>query len=294
MEAAVMTNNALEINNLNVSVGNFPITDLNLNLEKGTIMGLVGKNGSGKTTLIKSILDMVPRKSGEVLFNGIPMYGNEKTVKAKIGVVFDNLIFPLNLKPLKIKNMMSPFYEAFDHEKFSRLMKRFELDPKKKLSAYSRGMQTKFGVVMALCHNPDIIILDEPTAGLDPVARADLLYLLMELMQSEEKSILFSTHITSDLEKIADYITLIDNGEIILSQSKDELVEKYTLFSVEKERMTEQLKSEIVGLRETAFTFEGLTCNKNKILGIPGIRTSRATIEDIMVCLTGTRGEQDD
>ena len=289
-----MNNHALEIKNLNMDLGSFALSDISLCIEKGTIMGLVGKNGAGKTTLIRSILNLIPRKSGEVNFDGIELFGHEEIVKTKVGVVFDNLIFPLNLKPVKIKNMLSPFYRTFDHDRYNSLMKRFELDPQKKLSAYSKGMQMKFGIVMALCYNPDLIILDEPTAGLDPIARADLIDLLQEILQDERKSVLFSTHITSDLDKIADYITLIDHGKILFSQSKEDLIEGYALCSVNKEEMTDSLKSQLLGLRETAFTFEGLTRNRKELSDIAGVKMAKANVEDIMVFLIGKRGGQND
>ncbi|MGH4124836.1 MAG: ABC transporter ATP-binding protein [Clostridium sp.] len=278
-----MTNKALEIKNLKVSIGNFSLNDVNLSVEKGTIMGFIGRNGSGKTTLIKSILNMIPQTSGNVLFDGIPMYGNEEIVKAKIGVVFDSLIYPLNLKPTKIKNMISPFYQTFDPKRFDELMNRFELDKRQKLSTYSKGMQMKFGVVMALCHNPELIILDEPTAGLDPIARADVMDLLLELMQNEQRSILFSTHITSDLEKIADYITMIDDGKIVFSKGKDEMLDMYALAHVDRAAMTDTIKSELIGIKETTFGYEGL-CNKNlKLQNLEGFKIARPTIEDIML-----------
>ncbi|MBK5240131.1 ABC transporter ATP-binding protein [Clostridium sp.] len=277
-----MTNKALEINNLNGRIGDFSLNNINFSIESGTIMGFIGKNGSGKTTLIKTILNMLDKKSGEVLFDGLPMYGNEEIVKAKIGVVFDSLIYPLNLKPRKIKKMISPFYKTFDDEKFDELMKRFELDPRKKLSTYSKGMQMKFGVVMALCHNPELIILDEPTAGLDPIARAEVMDLLLELMQNEKRSILFSTHITSDLEKIADYITMIDDGKIVFTKGKDEMLDTYLLVQIEKEAMTDAIKSGIIGLKETTFGYQGLSENI-KLKNLAGVKTARPTIEDIMI-----------
>lgn len=278
-----MTNKALEIKNLTGSIGDFSLDDINFSIEKGTIMGFIGKNGSGKTTLIKTILNMIPKTAGQVLFDATPMFGNEETVKSKIGVVFDSLIYPLNLKPSKIKKMISPFYKTFDDKKFDELMKRFELNPNKKLKAYSKGMQMKFGVVMALCHNPDLIILDEPTAGLDPIARADVIDLLLELMQNEQRSILFSTHITSDLEKIADYITMIDNGKIVFSKEKDEMIDGYLLAHIEKESMTDKIKSGLIGIKETTFGYEGL-CSKNlELQNLEGVKTARPTIEDIMV-----------
>lgn len=278
-----MINKALEIKNLDVSIGDFSLSDINFSIESGTIMGFIGKNGAGKTTLIKSILNMIEKTSGEVLFHGIPMFGNEEIVKAKIGIVFDSLIYPLNLKPKKIKKMISPFYKTFDSEQFDELMKRFELDPKKKLSTYSKGMQMKFGVVMALCHNPELIILDEPTAGLDPIARAEVIDLLLDLMQNENRSILFSTHITSDLEKIADYITMIHNGKIVFSKGKDEMLDNYILVQIEKESMTEAIKAEFIGLKETTFGYQGLCTKDLKLQNLAGVKTARPTIEDIMV-----------
>ena len=284
-----MTNKALEIINLNATIDKFSLKNINFSVEKGTIMGFIGKNGAGKTTLIKTILDRIPKSNGNIFFDGIPMYGNEEIVKAKIGVVFDSLIYPLNKKPIKIKNMISPFYKTFDHKKFDDLMNRFELDPKKRLSKYSKGMQMKFGVVMALCHNPDLIILDEPTAGLDPIARADVIDLLLELMQKEERSILFSTHITSDLEKIADYITMIDKGEIVFSKGKDEMLDMYTLAHIDKDAMTEAIKSEIIGIKETTFGYEGLCIKNINIQNLEGVKTVRPTIEEIMVYMGAKR-----
>jgi len=286
-----MENKSLEINNLTARVGDFSLRDVNFSIEKGTIMGFIGKNGSGKTTLIKTILDMIPKQSGEILFDDIPMLGNEEIVKSKIGIVFDSLIYPLNLKPIKIKKMVSPFYKTFDDEKFYELMKRFDLDINKKLSAYSKGMQMKFGVVMALSHNPELIILDEPTAGLDPIARAEVIDLLLELMQNEKRSILFSTHITSDLEKIADYITMIDNGKIVFSKGKDELLDSYMLAQIEKDSITNEIKSNLIGLKETTFGYQGLCPSDFKTKNIVGVKTARPTIEDIMIYMGSNYGK---
>lgn len=278
-----MADKALEITDLYANIGSFGLKGINLSIEKGTIMGLIGKNGAGKTTLIKTILEKNKRAKGKVLFDGIPMYGNEEIVKSKIGVVYDSIIYPLSLKPNKIVNMISPFYKEFDHNKYEELMNRFELDPYKKLSNYSKGMQMKFGAVLALCHDPDLIIMDEPTAGLDPIARAELIDVLLEYMQKEEKSILFSTHITSDLEKIADYITMIDDGKILMSSEKDDLIDSYELVHIDKDVMTEDLKSHLIGIKETIFGYEGLSCSKYDLETASGIKTARPSIEDIMI-----------
>jgi len=278
-----MSNNALEIRKLNVCRGSFKLNNIDLDIEKGTIMGFIGKNGAGKTTLIKSILDVIQPNSGEILFDGVAMYGDEERVKSKIGVVYDSLIYPSSMKAISVVKMISPFYTEFDMDKWHALMKRFELNEYMKLSNYSKGMQVKFSIAIAFSHNPDILILDEPTAGLDPTARADILDLLLEFMQDENKTVFFSTHITSDLDKIADYITLIDNGMIIFSAEKDALLDKYALVHIEKEALTEQLKQNISGLKENAFGFEGLCSDKALFKNIDGVKLARPTVEDIMV-----------
>ncbi|MDP4177643.1 MAG: ABC transporter ATP-binding protein [Bacillota bacterium] len=279
----MMGNNAFDIKNLNVNLGNFKLTDINFSVQKGTIMGFIGRNGAGKTTLIKTITDIIRNYSGEILFDGNHMDGNEETIKQNIGVVYDSLIYPQIMNAKSIVKMLSPFYDHFDMEKWSNLMKRFNLNENMKLSNYSKGMQVKFSISMALSYNPQILILDEPTAGLDPEARADILDLLLEFMQDEEKSIFFSTHITSDLDKIADYITLIDNGKIMFSTEKEELLDKYALVHIEKAAMTENLKQVITGIKETAFGYEGLCSSKNLLNDLKGIKIARPSIEDIMI-----------
>lgn len=285
-------NQALEIRDLNGGVGAFRLKGINLELQKGTVMGLIGRNGAGKTTLVRTILDLLPRRSGEVLFDGMQMSGNEAAVKSRLGVAFDSLIYPLHLKPTSVKSMMAPLYPSFDTDRFDNLMERFSLDPTKRLNHYSKGMQMKFGVVMALCHNPDLILLDEPTAGLDPVARTELIDVLLEWMQDENKALLFSTHITSDLDRIADYITLIDGGAVVFTQEKEKLQEQYTLVSVEKACMNDKLRSALKGLKETPFGFEGLCQSRECLQGAEGIRAARPSIEQIMLYLTQNGGER--
>lgn len=287
-----MANNALEITNLNVNLGHFNLTDINLSIEKGTIMGFIGRNGAGKTTLIKSILDVIQPDSGEVLFDGTPISGDEETVKQRIGVVYDSTIYPGSMNPRNIVKMISPFYTEFNIEKWHSLMAHFELNENIKLSNYSKGMQMKFSIAMALSHNPEILILDEPTAGLDPSARADVLDLLLEFMQDENKTVLFSTHITSDLDKIADYITLIDNGKIIFSAEKETLLDQYALVHIERDAMTEKLKQHLTGLRENAFGYEALCSDKSLFNNLTGVRLARPSVEDIMIFRGGLHDDK--
>jgi ABC-2 type transport system ATP-binding protein len=283
-----MSNNALSVRELNTKMGKFNLSNINLNVEKGTIMGFIGKNGAGKTTLIKSILDVIRPQSGEVLFDGIPMQGNEETVKSKIGVVYDSLIFPASMQAIKIVKMLLPFYIGFDMGTWHNLMRRFELNETMKISDYSKGMQMKFSIAMALCHNPKMLILDEPTAGLDPAARADVLDILLDFMQDESNTVFFSTHITSDLDKIADYITLIENGKIIFTTEKDKLLDQYALVHIEKEVLTDKLKQNLTGFKENTFGFEGLCSDKSLFENVSGIKLARPTVEDIMIYRGGT------
>jgi ABC-2 type transport system ATP-binding protein len=284
-----MTDYALEVKNLYTNVGDFSLTDVNLSLEKGTITGFIGKNGSGKTTFIKTILDLLPRAKGKILFFGNPIEGNEADIKSRLGVVFDNLIYSQALKPKTIMKTISPFYPTFDEDYYNGLMKRFDLNPDKRLKHYSKGMQMKFSIIMALAHKPDLLILDEPTAGLDPVARAEVLDLLYDIIQSEEKTIFFSTHITSDLDKIADYITMIDNGKIVFTSAKDEMLESHCLVHIDKKNMTDEIKSLFVGLKETTFGYEGIIADKSKLSLIPNAKVAKPTVEDIMVYRSGLK-----
>ena len=274
--------NALEIKNLCVKNGDFELKSINLTIPKGSVMGLIGRNGVGKTTLIKSIVNQLQHSSGEVLFDGLRMYGNDVKVKSKIGVVFDDLIYTIG-KPKKIVKMISPFYDEFDMSRYNLLMEKFELNPNKDLKKYSKGMKTKFNVIMALCHNADLIILDEPTAGLDPISRVEIIDFFLEIMQDENKSILFSTHILSDLEKIADYITLMDKGEIVFSMDKETLIEKYSIIQVDKLAISDELKRNIKGLKENVFGYQGLIEDREPYKNIPGVRFAPASIEEVMI-----------
>lgn len=277
-----LADNILEIQGLSGGIGDFRLRDINLSIERGTVMGLIGKNGSGKSTLIQTISNFLPRCEGNVLFNGMPMAGNEVEVKNMLGLVLDQFLYPLASNPLKIAKLMSPVYRNFDHEKFRELMKRFDLPDMKTLIKYSTGMRNTFNIIMALCHNPDLIIMDEPTAGLDPEVRQDILDVLHEFVEDENKSILFSTHITSDLEKIADNITLIDNGKTLFTKSVIELTDEMALCRLNKDALTDELKPYIAGYRVSAFGLECLVTDKEKFRYISGVQFARPTIEDVI------------
>jgi ABC-2 type transport system ATP-binding protein len=277
-----MTGYNLEVNGLYGGIGDFELRDVNLKIERGTVMGLIGKNGAGKTTLIQTIAGLLPRYSGAVLFDGLPMAGNEVVVKNKIGVVLDFQLFQASSKPRKAAKMLSHFYDNFDMERFFELMERFDLPVDKKLARLSKGMKSAFNIVMALCHDPDLVIMDEPTAGLDPEKRRDIIDILHEFVQDEGKSVLFSTHITSDLERIADHITLIDDGRTVFTKSVIEITDEMALCRISREELTEGRRPFVVGLRETSLGLECLVRDKSAFSGIEGIQFSRPTIEDLL------------
>ncbi|GAA0730072.1 ABC transporter ATP-binding protein [Clostridium malenominatum] len=279
-------NNILEIKNLRKEYDNFTLKDISFNLERGYIMGFIGPNGAGKSTTIKLIMNLIKKKSGEITVLGKDNLKYEREVKEKIGFVYDENYYYEDLTINEIKRIISPFYKYWDDAAFNKYLKDFDLNPKKKIKTLSKGMKMKFSLAMALSHNADLIIMDEPTSGLDPVFRQEILDILYNLIQDENKSVFFSTHITTDLEKIADYITFINKGEIVFSKPKDEIMENYALIKGSKELLDYDLEKEFIKVRKTSFGFEALTNNVNKVKKLfakENVVIDRASLEDIMV-----------
>lgn len=281
-----MNNNALEIKNLSLKNGDFTLKNINLEVKKGTVMGLIGRSGVGKTTLIKCIANLLPQDSGVILFDGKTLFEDEVNIKNSLGVVFDTPLYALG-KPNEMVKILSTFYKNFDMVKYNFLMDKFELDNKKKLEKYSKGMKTKFNVVLALSINPDLIILDEPTEGLDPISRNEIIDLLLDIIQDENKTIIISTHILSDLEKIADYVTLMEDGEIVFSMDKESLTSSYSIVQFEKAELTKELSDKMSGLKETLFGVQGLIEDRAPFLNIKGVKFATPSIEDIMILRGG-------
>ena len=251
-------NNALEIKNLNKSFEKFSLKDISLKLPNGYIMGFIGPNGAGKTTVIKLILNMLCKNSGSVSVFGMDSKAHEIEIKDRIGIVMDDQFYADDWKLNDVEKALAPFYKRWDSEKFGRMLADFSLDPKKKVKELSRGMKMKLMIAAALSHDADLLILDEPTSGLDAVARDELTDILGSFTEDENKSVFFSTHITSDLEKIADYITFIDGGKIRYSDTKDSLMEKYMIVKGGLGVLTDEQKKQIIGYREHRVGFEGL------------------------------------
>lgn len=275
--------NIISIKNLTVELAGFKLDNINLNIPEGVVVGFVGKNGSGKTTLINTLTDIYTATEGEILYAGMPLVGNEVKIKEMIGVVYDSLIYPGNVKAIKMAQLIEPLFETFDMEKWHQLMKRLNLPEKKKLSEYSKGMQMKFMLTIVLARNPRVLILDESTAGLDPEARREVLDLIQEYMEEEGHTVFFSTHITTDLDKIADYIVMIDKGQIVFMEEKDVLLDQYVMVQVEKSCMTQQLRNHLIGVKENSFGYVGLTENREVWKDVPGVQLTRPSVEDIMI-----------
>lgn len=278
-------NYILEVNNLRKEFKNFTLNNINFKLEPGYIMGFIGPNGAGKSTTIKLIMNLLKADSGEIKVFGLDHKKHEKEVKNRIGFVYDENYYYEDLTIAQMKSIVASFYSKWDDHTFNYYINEFNLDPKAKIKTLSKGMKMKFSLAVALSHNADLIIMDEPTSGLDPVFRREILDILYNVIQDESKSIFFSTHITTDLEKIADYITFINKGSVVFSKTKDEVLEKYKVVKGGLNLLDNETRKQFVGLRETNVGFEGLTDNEENVKRIFGeeVLIERATLEDIMV-----------
>lgn len=283
--------NILSVKNVNKKYKDFSLKDISFELKQGYIMGFVGPNGAGKTTIIKLIMNLIKKDSGSIQIFGKDHIKNEKEIKDRIGFVYDENCFYEDFKLHEIRKIIAPFYSKWNDELFYKYIKQFDLPLDKKVKKLSKGMKMKFSIAMALSHDPDLIIMDEPTAGLDPVFRAQLLELLLELMQNENKSIFFSSHITSDLDKIADYITFIQDGEIIFSRSKDEIIETYAIVKGANDLLNADIKESFVNIDHNSFGFEALTVDIPSIQKKFGdsVIIERPSLQDIMVHINAAR-----
>lgn len=282
----------LEVHKLRKNFKDFTLKDISFSLEKGYIMGFIGPNGAGKSTTIKLILNLLKKDGGEVRAFGLDNIKNEIEVKNRIGFVFDENHYYEELTIMEMKKIISLLYKNWDENDFNRYTKEFNLPPKKKIKDLSKGMKMKFSLAVALSHHADLLLMDEPTSGLDPVARSEFLEILSFIIQDENKGIFFSTHITSDLDKIADYVTFINDGNIILSTAKDDLLDNYGLVKGGTELLDQNLRNKFIGIKENQFGFVGLVKDKQQIKQSFSheVVIEKPTLEDIM--LFYTRGYQ--
>ena len=268
--------NCIELKDVTRVYPKFKLNNINLSVPCGSVMGFIGENGAGKSTTLNAILGLLKKGEGTVTVLG----EDASQIKEQIGVVFDGLAFPANLNAKQLDKVMSGIYKTWDSADFFGYLNRFELPLDKKFKSFSRGMEMRLSIAAALSHNPRLLILDEPTSGLDPVMRSEILDIFMEFMQDETHSILISTHITSDLEHIADYICFIHKGSIIFTEERNEMLERHRILKCTDDELARIDKADIIGMRKGRYSNEVLTTAAEKY---PDIAADAPSIEEIMV-----------
>lgn len=279
---------ALDVRHLNKKYPNFQLRDVSFQLEQGYIMGFIGVNGAGKTTTIKSILNMIQMDSGEIHILGKNIAEHEMELKQDIGCAFGDINFYTRSRIKTLTGITKKFYKNWNDDTYYKYLKRFKLDENKKIAELSTGMKVKYSLTLALSHGAKLLILDEPTSGLDPVSRDDLLDIFQELIVSGELSILFSTHITSDLERCADYITFIEQGQIVASAEKNEFKESYRLISGSEADLS-RVKDRLISYKTNSFGFTGLM-HANDIDPTLTLDAAIPSLDEIMIYFAKKEG----
>ncbi len=275
--------NILEINGLCKKYEGFSLKDISFSLPKGYIMGFVGENGSGKTTTIRSILNMAKLDSGSISVFGLDSVTDTVAIKQRLGVVFDSLYMGEHLNAKQVERQLKPFYENWDSDYFAKMLKDFGLPDNKPVGDFSKGMKMKIMIAAALAHHPELIILDEPTSGLDPVARDELLDILGEFIEDENRGVLFSTHITADVERIADYVTILHNGKVWFTGTKDDLTEMYAILKGDPDDIPAGISEKLIGYHKYRNGFDALIPG-TELKNIPdSLEHEKATIDEILV-----------
>ncbi|MGD8188905.1 ABC transporter ATP-binding protein [Brevibacillus ginsengisoli] len=278
----------LEVKGLKKDLGTFALKDISFSLLEGCITGFIGVNGAGKTTTIKSILGLMLKDAGEIEFYGKDIQLIEREFKNRIGIVLDEGYFYEDLTLLEMKNIIAPAYSNWDEAIFRQHMERFGLPSNQQISTLSKGMRMKYAISLALSHHADLLIMDEPTSGLDPQVRLELMDILLDFIKQDKKAVFFSSHITSDLDKVADTLILIDQGQILFSEEKDSLLDRHGLVKGDREDINEHTRGLFLTLHETEYGFSGLTDNKTAVRQqMENVLIERPTIEDVMLGYIG-------
>ena len=283
--------NIIEVKKICKKYDGFNLKNIEFVIPKGSIMGLIGENGAGKTTTIKSILNLINMDSGSVLIFGKDNKKLEKIDKEKIGVVLDDSFLSNQLNANDVNVIMKNLYCSWDEKKYFKYLNSFKLPIDKMIKDYSNGMKMKLKIATALSHNPQLLILDEPTSGLDPIARSEILDIFQEFVEDDSHSILVSSHITSDLEHIADYIVFINNGELIFSKTCDELINNYGIVKCNEKDFLTINKNDYIKFRKNKYQYDVLVDDRKKFKKQYNIKViDKPSIEDIM--LIYVRGEK--
>lgn len=275
--------NSIEVLDLCKSYPSFNLKHVSFTLPEGCIMGLIGENGAGKTTTLKALLNIIYADSGEIRLFGTPLEQATPSLKEQIGVVWENSFFYQGFNAQEVERCMSGMYKQWDSVYYRRLLDRFQLPLRQPIQKFSRGMRMKLLIVNALAHHPRLLILDEATSGLDPVIRSEILDLFLEFIQDERHSILFSSHITSDLDKIADYVTLLHQGQILFSQEKDALYEQYGILRCSARALAGLDPHQVVRVIRHEFHCEALVTQKDRLRLTDQMVLEPASIEQIML-----------
>ena len=276
--------NCIEIKGLCKSYGDFSLNNINLTLPGGSILGLIGENGAGKTTTIKCILNLIRRDAGEITVLGHDNIREERLAKQDIGLVLDECFFHDTLRPLDVGRVLAPAYKNWDSDLFRSYLDKFGLPEKKLIKEFSRGMKMKLSLSAALAHHPKLLILDEATAGLDPVIRDEILDEFLGFISDEDHAILMSSHITSDLEKVADYIAYIHQGEVVLSDAKDAILDSYGRVGCTAAQLEAIAPDDVLRVRKGSFGCEALVKDRAAFARkYPMLLVERTTLEDIML-----------
>ncbi|MDD2955499.1 MAG: ABC transporter ATP-binding protein [Oscillospiraceae bacterium] len=283
--------NILEVTGLCRSLGDFSLQDVSFSLPRGTIMGLVGENGAGKTTIIRLILGGLAPDRGEIRLLGEDPRRAPAQVKERLGVVTDECCFYESLRPRDVACILRPLYSHWDDGLFGKYLRQFSLPENKTVKEFSKGMKMKLSIAAALSHHPELLILDEATSGLDPIVRDEILDIFLEFIQDETRGVLLSSHIVSDLEKTADYITFLHHGQVKFSEEKDLLLERYGVLRCGVQELEALNPSDRAAARETRFGASLLVPDREKAAQkYPGFVIDRARIEDIMLYMV--KGEK--
>jgi ABC-2 type transport system ATP-binding protein len=285
--------NALEVRDLHKVYPGFTLNNISFELPAGYIMGFVGQNGAGKTTTIRLILNMAKREGGSVSVFGLDNVHDELAVKQQVAAVFDEIFFVDSWRVREVEKAVSGFYSRWDSPMYTALLKEFGLSPDKRVKELSRGMKLKLMLATAMSHEAKLLVLDEPTSGLDPVARDELLDILREYIADGEKSVFFSTHITSDLEQIADYITVIDRGRIFYTGTKDGLLDHFLAIQGSPEDLPEPLRKSVIGFTQSRTRFTGLIRAADRETVPASIVCEAPTIDEVLVHISKDGGRHE-
>ena len=273
----------LEVRNVSKHYKNFSLENIDFVLPKGYIMGYVGQNGAGKSTTLNLITNLCKCSEGEICVDGITCVSDAVRYKESIGYIGDEFYYPANFTVRNIRGILKNLYPTFSVSKFDELLREWKLSEKMKVKDFSRGMKVKLMFASVLARDTKLLVLDEATNGLDPVVRVDVLKLLQEYIADGERSVIFSTHILSDLEQIADYIYFIHDGRKVLHDAKDELLENYLLVKGERRAISTQLQKELIGVIDNAYGFEAILPSERADLLTSEFHFEKPTIDEIVV-----------